>query len=59
MSLDTKLYILQHQILDLATTSAGTGVTGWFDDDTNFRITVVSGVITNIGPTISGGFVVV
>ena len=31
------------------------GVSGWFDDGTNFRITVVDGVITAIGDSVLGG----
>lgn len=31
------------------------GVSGWFDDGSNFRITVVDGVITNIGDSVLGG----
>lgn len=32
------------------------GVSGWFDDGTNFRVTVVSGLITNIEGSVSGGY---
>jgi hypothetical protein len=32
------------------------GVSGWYDDGTNFRVTVINGIITDIGPTVSGGY---
>ncbi len=32
------------------------GSTGWFDDGTNFRITVTEGLITTIGASVSGGY---
>jgi hypothetical protein len=34
---------------------ANVGVSGWFDDGTNFRITVVKGIITAIDNTSGGG----
>jgi hypothetical protein len=31
-------------------------VSGWFDDGTNFRVTFVNGIITNVEATVSGGY---
>jgi hypothetical protein len=36
--------------------SVTSGATGWFDDGTNFRVTVTNGIVTNIGATVSGGY---
>ena len=38
------------------TVSGSVGASGWFDDGTNFRVTVTNGLITNIGATVSGGY---
>ncbi|MCK4975592.1 MAG: hypothetical protein KAS36_01520, partial [Anaerolineales bacterium] len=32
------------------------GATGYFDDGTNFRVTVSGGLVTNIGASVAGGF---
>lgn len=29
---------------------------GWFDDGTNFRVTVVKGIITAVGASVAGGY---
>jgi len=35
------------------------GISGWFDDGTNFRVTFVNGIITDVDTTVSGGYNVV
>lgn len=45
----------QYALADASRTFS-TGVTGWIDDGANFRMTVTSGIITNIGTTVSGGY---
>jgi hypothetical protein len=32
------------------------GVSGWFDDGSNFRVTIKNGIITAVGNSISGGY---
>jgi hypothetical protein len=41
---------------DTFTVAGNAGVTGFFDDGTNFRITVTEGLITTIGASVSGGY---
>ena len=41
---------------DAFTADGNAGVTGFFDDGTNFRINVTEGLITTIGASVSGGY---
>ena len=40
----------------IASSITASGVSGWFDDGSNFRCTVTDGLITDIVATVSGGF---
>jgi len=41
---------------DYRSSDGTAGVSGWYDDGVNFRVTVKNGLITNIGTTVSGGY---
>ncbi len=41
---------------DTFTAGTSAGVTGFFDDGTNFRINVTEGLVTTIGASVSGGY---
>jgi hypothetical protein len=41
---------------DTFTAGTSAGVTGFFDDGANFRITVTEGLVTTIGASVSGGY---
>jgi len=38
------------------TVNTSAGVTGWFDDGVEFRVQVANGLITSIGPSVTGGY---
>ena len=38
------------------TTVTASGISGWADDGTNFRLTFTNGIITAVGTTVSGGY---
>jgi hypothetical protein len=40
---------------DTFTAGPSAGVTGWFDDGANFRVTVDAGIVTDIGASVGGG----
>lgn len=49
------LYTLIKQEIEEDESKIDAGVSGWFDDGTNFRITVENGIITAIEDSTAGG----
>ena len=48
--------LMVDQAIACASVAPADGVSGWFDDGANFRVTVTNGIITGIAASTAGGY---